>query len=125
MRKQYFSIQSPQGLLVWDVDHLINLTESLEPKQVPLNSIKELDEVYWFNDKNDMPTCRAIIAHFKLIKETDLRYPIILSAKGRVMDGMHRVAKAVLEGRETIKAVQFKKDPEPDFVNVDVEELPY
>ena len=34
------------------------------------------------------------------IEETDLEYPIILAADGRVMDGMHRVCKALLEGKD-------------------------
>ena len=41
------------------------------------------------------------------------------------MDGMHRVAKAHLEDRETILPVQLESDPEPDFVGVDEASLPY
>ena len=41
------------------------------------------------------------------------------------MDGMHRVAKAALLGHETIAAVQFASDLEPDFVDVQPEDLPY
>jgi len=44
---------------------------------------------------------------------------------GRVMDGMHRVCKALLEGRETIAALQFELDPEPDFRDVQPDDLPY
>ncbi len=60
-----------------------------------------------------------------LIKETDLNYPIILSSDGRVMDGMHRVAKALLEGQETIEAVQFSQDPKPEYKDVHPDDLPY
>ena len=48
--------------------------------------------------------------HARLIDAADLSFPIILSADGRVMDGMHRVAKAALPGHETIAAVQFASD---------------
>lgn len=41
------------------------------------------------------------------------------------MDGMHRVAKAVLSGRAGIEAVQFPDDPEPDYVGVHPSELSY
>ncbi len=41
------------------------------------------------------------------------------------MDGMHRVAKASLLGHGDILAVQFEHTPEPDFINVDEEELDY
>jgi len=39
---------------------------------------------------------------------------IILSSEGWVMDGMHRVAKAFIEGLKCIRAVQFPETPAPD-----------
>jgi hypothetical protein len=68
---------------------------------------------------------RAVVEHARLIAPADLSFPIILSSDGRVMDGMHRVAKAVLLGRATIEAVQFTGDPEPDYIGVHPHELPY
>jgi hypothetical protein len=125
MRKQYYFRPSPNGFFAWDVDRLIKLTEDFKPQPVSLDSIKELDEVYWFGDEGDRPTCREIIQHVRLINEADPDYPIILSADGRVMDGMHRVAKAVLGERDTIQAVQFENDPEPDYLDVYPDDLPY
>jgi hypothetical protein len=63
--------------------------------------------------------------HIRLIETADLRFPIILSSEGRVMDGMHRVVKALLAGRATIDAVRFTVDPEPDYIGVDPNQLPY
>ncbi len=54
-------------------------------------------------------TVKEVAQHAKLIDQTDLSFPIILCHEGRVMDGMHRVAKAHLLGLLTINAVQFKK----------------
>ncbi len=125
MRKQYHSRPSNRGRLVWDVDRLVELSADLPRQHVPLSAIRELDETFWFDGQNAPPTCRAVAEHARLIQETDLRYPIILSADGRVMDGMHRVAKAYIEGRDFIAAVQFAETPEPDFVGVDLETLPY
>jgi hypothetical protein len=99
------------------------LTKHYPIKDVPVSSIHELDENFWF--ESDAPTCRAVALHAKLIAETDLMHPIILSADGRVMDGMHRVCKALLENRGTIAAVQFENNPEPDYIDVDIEALPY
>jgi hypothetical protein len=59
------------------------------------------------------------------VQEAELRYPIIRAANGAVMDGMHRVTKALIEGRDTIEAVQFDTDPEPDYVGCKPDELPY
>ena len=125
MRKQYHLRPSPLGLLAWDVDRLIELTADSPRVEVPLEEIRELDEPFWFGGDGDVATCRAVADHARLIAETDLRYPIILGADGRVMDGMHRVAKAYLEGRRSISAVRLTSDPEPDYVGVDAAELPY
>ena len=124
MRKQYYFRQSPRGLLAWDVDRLVDLTALFPPKKVPLGEIRELDHQDVFGD-DGRHTWRSMLAHLALIDAADLSYPIILSADGSVMDGMHRVCKAVREGRETIDAVQFTVDPEPDFVDRRPEELPY
>ena len=80
---------------------------------------------YWFGNGSDPPTCRAIVDHARLIEQADLRFPIILSADGAVMDGMHRVAKALLKGHSEIEAVRFAHDPAPDFVGIDPDQLPY
>ncbi len=41
------------------------------------------------------------------------------------MDGMHRVAKALLLGHKEIKAVKFAEDPPPDYEDVVENDLPY
>lgn len=100
---------------MWDVDRLMRLAQELPTKTIPLARIFEFEEVYWF-DEQYRPTCRAVVSHVQRIQEADLSSPIILSADGHVMDGMHRVAKAWLLGRTEIQAVQFLHDPEPDQI---------
>lgn len=125
MRKQYHFRPTADGVLVWDIDRLVALSADLPRGPVPLTAIRELDEPFWFADGSADATCRAITDHARLIEAADLTYPIILSSDGGVMDGMHRVAKALLLGRDTIEAIQFSIDPGPDFTNVRPEDLPY
>ncbi len=99
--------------LSWDVRRLIDRARTLPRKTVLLSNLHEFDEVYWF-DATFPPTCRAVVAHALRIQEVDLSHPIILSADGHVMDGMHRIAKAWMLGHTTITAVQFDCDPPPD-----------
>jgi hypothetical protein len=63
--------------------------------------------------------------HSQLIKDADLSFPIIVDPSGRVMDGMHRVCKALMLGNETILTVQLNELPEPDFIGVPPKDLPY
>lgn len=108
--------------MAWDVDRLVRLSTNLPRQQIALSEIRELDEAYWFEDA---PSCRSVVEHARLIAEADLRHPIILAADGGVMDGMHRVARAMLDGLSTIEAVRFEDNLEPDYIGVDPGELPY
>ena len=124
LHQQYHFRQSEQGLLAWDVLKLIRLSQGFTVKHIPLSTIRELDENYWYG-LGDEPISRDIAKHAKQIYEADLSYPIILCAEGRVMDGMHRVCKAFIEGRETIAAVQFDEPIAPDHIGKQPDELPY
>ena len=124
MRKQYHPMASDDGLLVGDVDRLVRLSQDLSTKMVPLSAIWELDEVRWFNEE-EPPTCRALLDHIRLVLDADTAFPILLGSDGRIMDGMHRVLKVALEGGSEIAAKQFNIDPEPDYIDVNLEDLPY
>lgn len=123
MRKQYHFRKVGEDTYIWDVDQLILQSLHLPVIQVCLAEIKELDEAYWF--PNHRPTTRDLIDHFQLVQEADLSYPIILCPEGRIMDGMHRVAKAKMLNILHISAVQFKQMPEPHFINIDESDLSY
>ena len=123
MRRQYHFRQVGEDTYIWDVHRLVKLTQNFIVKKVMLTDIQELNEAYWFPD--EYPTTQQIIEHIHLIQDADLNYPIILCAQGRVMDGMHRVAKASLLKHSDILAVQFEQTPEPDFMNIDEDELDY
>ena len=123
MRKQYYFRPSPRGLQAWDVDRVVALSAPLPRKQVAIEDLGELDRP-WAGD-DDPRTWRELVAHVRLIHQADLSFPIILAANGEVMDGRHRIAKAALEGRQTIDAVQFEIDPPPDHVGRNPEDLSY
>jgi hypothetical protein len=125
VRKQYNFWPSEQGIDAWDVDRLIQLSRDLPISVVPLDAIREIDSDYWFHYGPIVPTVRRVVEHMRLTTEADTFYPIFLAANGRVMDGMHRVARAILNGDLTIKAVRFDTDPEPDYRNCSPEDLPY
>jgi hypothetical protein len=123
MRKQYYFRPSPVGLLAWDVDRLVQLSRELAVRAVPLAEIRELDETIFGED--EAPTWRSFAAHVRLVQDAESSYPIIRAADGAVMDGMHRVTKALVERRAAIDAVQFMVDPDPDYVGRRPDELPY
>jgi hypothetical protein len=125
MRKQYHFWPGDHGLDAWDVDRLIRLSADLPVVEVPVDSLSDLDTAYWALPGAEHPTVRELVVHLRLIREADPTYPIILGSDGRVMDGMHRVARALLEGRTTIAAVRFPHNPEPDHRDCSPDDLPY
>ena len=125
MRKQYHLRPSSNGFMAWDIDKLVASTNDLVPIQVNVQDIKELDENYWYNGPNDVPTCRSMTNHMKLALQADPAYPIILSAEGRVMDGMHRILKALILGINELKAYKFKVTPPPDYIDISPSDLKY
>ena len=114
MRKQYNFWPGDQGIDAWDVDRLISLSAHFPVRQIPVESIAELDSLYWYG-YGETPTVRSVAEHARLIAQADTRWPIILSYDGRVMDGMHRIVRALLDGQTTIDAVQFTERLEPDY----------
>lgn len=125
MRKQYHFWPSERGFDAWDVDRLIELSRDLPIERVPVQAISEIDTEYWFDGSAEIATVRKVVEHAKLIAEVDPSFPIILGYDGRVMDGMHRIARALLEGRRELDAVRFSAPITPDCRNCRPEELPY
>jgi hypothetical protein len=124
VRKQYHFWPADAGFDAWDVDRLIDLSRGLPVHAVAVESISEVDTAYWFEGSAVAPTVRNIVGHARLMLAADLSYPVILGHDGRVMDGMHRIARALLDGVAEISAVRFPSLPEPDYRNVRPDELP-
>lgn len=108
----------------WSVPGLIRRAEGLPVEDVPLDAIKELDVNYWFH-AGHAPTVRNVVQHIvHATDEVDPAYPVILGPEGRVMDGMHRIARALLAGATSVKAVRFVTLPPPDLVGCELGATP-
>ena len=57
-------------------------------------------------------TFGQFLYHLKRVNDTNLDYPVILDDEGVICDGWHRVAKAYLEGRPTVKAIRLLEMPD-------------
>ncbi len=123
MRQQYHIRQVGEDTHVWDVNRLLRLHANVPTQTVALSQVAEIQQAYWF--PNTHPTTADIVEHMRLVEAADLAYPILMDAEGKLMDGMHRVAKALLAGHSHIHAQLLPQTPAPDFINVDVDSLPY
>lgn len=99
---------------VWEITSLIYHVkkQNLEVFDLPLCGIN-LATTVW--EEGDLKI-KEFAKHLKRTMETNLDNPIILDDDGFIMDGWHRVAKALFLGHSTIKAVRFDKTPTCDYV---------
>jgi len=72
--------------------------EHLDLSTAPFNGGRIYDYVY----------------HAKRILNTDLNIPVIVGPLGGILDGWHRVGKALLEGKTFVKAMRLKEMPHTD-----------
>ncbi|MBL4681279.1 MAG: hypothetical protein JKY88_11230 [Pseudomonadales bacterium] len=100
--------------LLWYTEGLWEKCKGLVPFELEISSIKEVDQNCWFGSRE--PTLREVAKHVGRIRTAELIYPIILNEDGSLMDGGHRICKALLDGQTKIMAVQFDKMPKPDEV---------
>ncbi len=129
MSKRLWSTPMPDGSIPFlSMQQLWEMAAGLPVRKVRASDLGALDEVRWFSESmNKLPTCRAVAEHARNIYEVDFSFPIILSPSGVVLDGMHRLCKAFLQGMEEIEAVQLTRMPPYRWrllANGDVVEIP-
>ncbi len=90
----------------WSVPRLFELARNLPVMDVPINHLS----LYYTYEKL---TLRDVVMHMNAVNDADLDKPIILDEDGELMDGRHRLMKAMLLGYEKIKAVRFDENPSP------------
>ncbi len=102
------------GDRAWRIETIWRAALDLPVQQVPIDAIEEIDEDCWFDGRP--ATVRAVVDHARRIEDADLNVPVILASDGQVLDGMHRIAKAVLCGRTSVAAQRLTADPDPDWL---------
>lgn len=125
IRPQYHFRRVDGHSHIWNVAVLLDASKDLPVHDVRLSDIAEIDEPYWYDLGDAKPTCRSVLDHARLIETADLAWPVLLCADGKVMDGMHRVMKALAERRTHIAARRLEETPPPDFIDVAADELSY
>ena len=95
---------------VWYVTNLIDRAKDLVPFDIPLSGIYSGVEVW-----SPVSSAYDLAKQMRRVLDVNTEYPVILDEKGFIMDGWHRVTRALIDGKPTIKAVRFDKTPAPDY----------
>lgn len=94
------------GRSSWSVPRLFELARDLPILEIPLDHLN-----LWYTYEN--LSLRDMVMHMQAVNAADLSKPIILDEDGELLDGRHRIMKALLVGNSTIKAVRFDENPSP------------
>lgn len=108
MKIKTFDVETQEakcGTHVWSVARLIELSKDLPVMEVNINHLN----VY---SRYNL-TLREMVMHINAVLKADLSYPIILDEDGEILDGRHRIMKAIIEGKETVLARRFEENPTP------------
>lgn len=125
----------------FDVYKLIHLAETVASQSLPVTRFEEnKSNNYWHNSKGEwigpqdiISTCSGaenpetlitdesldsgLREHIAKVLNADyIAYPII-TVKGTVVDGMHRLTKAFIDGVENIEVKNFEELPDEVCVN--------
>ena len=92
---------------LYSVARLIDDTKQLKPFEAPLATLN-LSSIVW-----DRYNLLELAFHCKRVNKADLKKPIIIAWDGCIADGRHRLIKALMLGKRTIKAVRMTWKPEP------------
>jgi len=95
---------------VWRTSTLLKHAEHLKVFDYDIRQISLDEPILW--QSNNL---RDYVNHFKRTLFANMDYPIILRSDGYVMDGWHRIVRALGSDIYILPAKKFKIDPEPDF----------
>lgn len=91
----------------YSVARLIDDCKDLKPFDCPIASLN-VGTAIWSGE-----SLLSLARHVQKVNDADLTKPIILDWDGCIADGRHRLIKAIIKGRKTIKAVRMTWKPEP------------
>lgn len=94
----------------YSVMSLIGATKDHEVRKAKLDT---LNKNYYSPCDNSL---LSFVEHMRQVNKANLKYPIIIAENGNVLDGQHRIAKALLTGENSIPYVLIKNDELPPYI---------
>jgi len=100
-----------QGGEFWKATSLYAAAEEqgCKPYRLPLKFIDMSDE-RWKRSGRIVDVAH----HYMRIRNADTSIPIIISPVGGILDGYHRIVRALVDGEKYVMALRLTDMPEPD-----------
>ena len=98
----------------WKAKTLWEFSQKYDVHDLPVeNFLDELNKDRWFSNYHT-PTVINVARHLTRVLNADLQFPIIVFNNKIVLDGTHRLVKAILLGEKTVRAIVLPELPESD-----------
>lgn len=101
---------------IWSASNLIQWCKE---KEYPIFDLPLAGIDLSYSPRTSLSNVKQIANHFKRVQLANLDYPVILDDHGYIADGWHRIVKALVDGKSTIKAIRIQEMPQPDGVEND------
>lgn len=101
---------------IWSASNLIQWCKE---KEYPIFDLPLAGIDLSYSPWTSLSNVKQIANHFKRVQSANLDYPVILDDYGYIADGWHRIVKALVDGKSTIKAIRIQEMPQPDGVEND------
>lgn len=101
---------------IWSASNLI---QQCKEKEYPIFDLPLAGIDLSYSPWTSLSNVKQIANHFKRVQLANLDYPVILDDHGYIADGWHRIVKALVDGKSTIKAIRIQEMPQPDGVEND------
>lgn len=101
---------------IWSASNLIQWCKE---KEYPIFDLPLAGIDLSYSPWTSLSNVKQIANHFKRVQLANLDYSVILDDHGYIADGWHRIVKALVDGKSTIKAIRIQEMPQPDGVEND------
>lgn len=97
--------------LIWEWENQMNvssLISKVERGYYKTRKVKININVYDLSNSSfHCPDLLEFLTHYKLVENANLDYPVIVNNQWIVIDGRHRICKAILLWKKSIKWIQI------------------
>jgi len=112
---QTYSTTSDGIRKYWLVDELWENAKELPVEYMPVEAlVGQLNGTCWTDGDEDV-TPQWVLGHTRRILKADLNYPILINSENMILDGIHRLCKAVIEGKVEVAVQRIDPLPTPTF----------
>jgi len=94
---------------IWKATSLYKAAKDLPIFQFDITGVNVEEVLRW-----KLVNLRDYLNHYQRVAQANLSKPLILRSDGYIMNGWHRVIKALFENKKYLPAQKFSVDPEPD-----------